>query len=64
MMPGGLLADSFGFMVGTGPGAGIRLIFVLTGLLSVLIGMAGYAFPAVREIEERLPDHTPEATAV
>ncbi|MCB0014329.1 MAG: MFS transporter [Anaerolineales bacterium] len=64
MMPGGLLADSFGFIVGTGPGAGIRLIFVLTGLLSVLIGMAGYAFPAIREIEERLPDHTPEATAV
>ena len=64
MMPGGFLADSFSFLVGSGPGAGIRLIFVLTGLLSSLIGLAGYVFPAIREIEERLPDHTPEATII
>ena len=57
MMPNGSLAASFEFMVGVGPGSGIRLLFILVGIVSTLIGLGGYLFPAVREIESRLPDH-------
>ena len=57
MMPGGRWADSFEFLVGVGPGSGIRLLFILVGILSVFIAMGGYLFPAIREIESRLPDH-------
>jgi hypothetical protein len=33
------------------------LIFVLTGIGTILIGLGGYAFPAVRDAELILPDH-------
>lgn len=53
----GILALLFGPLVGTGPGAGMGLIFVLTGIGTILIGLGGYAFPAVRDAELILPDH-------
>ncbi len=57
MQPGGGLAEAFGWLVGTGPGAGMGLIYVLTGVLGVA-AVAGFTLiPAVREIEDRLPDH-------
>jgi hypothetical protein len=57
MMPGGSLAPLFGGLVGTGPGAGMSLIFVITGVLGVLVGFGGYAFDAIRNVESILPDH-------
>jgi len=57
MMPGGALAGTFGGLVGTGPGAGIALMLVFTGVLGVLVGLGGYLFPAVRDAETLLPDH-------
>lgn len=57
MMPDGRLADTFGWLVGTGPGAGMSLILVVTGLLTVGVGLAGYLFPAIRDAETILPDH-------
>ena len=57
MMPGGSLAPTFGWLVGTGPGAGMALVFVLMGLLGTLPGLVGYAFDAVRNIEDIIPDH-------
>ncbi len=57
LMPGGALAPLFGSLVGTGPGAGMSLMFVLAGLLGVLIGLGGYLAPSVRNAEDRLPDH-------
>lgn len=57
MLPGGSLANTFGPLVGTGPGAGMGLMFVLTGLLGALVGLSGYLFPAVRNAEDLLPDH-------
>jgi DHA3 family macrolide efflux protein-like MFS transporter len=43
--------------VGTGAGAGMALMFVLTGVLSALAGVGGYLFPVVRNAEGILPDH-------
>jgi DHA3 family macrolide efflux protein-like MFS transporter len=57
MMPGGALAGTFGGLVGTGPGAGIALMLVFTGILGALVGLGGYLFPAVRDAETLLPDH-------
>lgn len=53
----GALAESFGWLVGTGPGAGMGLMFVMSGVLGVAVGLGGYAFAAVRLAEELLPDH-------
>jgi len=62
MMPGGSLAELFGWLVGTGPGAGISLMFVFAGGLGMLVALSGYAIPAVRNVEDILPDHTPDST--
>ena len=57
MMPGGSLVPAFGWLVGTGEGAGIALIFVITGFAGILVGLSGYAFRSVRNAEDILPDH-------
>jgi MFS family permease len=57
MMPSGGLADTFGWLVGTGPGAGMGLMFVLMGVLGALSGLGGYAFRVIRDAEDILPDH-------
>jgi DHA3 family macrolide efflux protein-like MFS transporter len=57
MREGGALAEAFGWLVGTGPGAGMSLIFVFGGLLVAIIMLSGYLFPVIRNIEDILPDH-------
>lgn len=57
MMPAGALAPGFGWLVGTGPGAGIGLMFVGTAILGALMSFGGYLFPAIRNVEQALPDH-------
>jgi len=56
MAAGGVLTPTFGGLVGTGPGAGIALLFVAGGLLAALTGLSGYLFPVVRNVEDILPD--------
>lgn len=57
MMEGGSLAGTFGWLVGTGPGAGMGLMFVIAGLLVTLVAVVGYLTPAVRNVETIIPDH-------
>jgi MFS family permease len=57
MAEGGSLVPIFGWLVGTGTGAGMALLFVITGLLAALVGLGGYLFPVVRNAEDILPDH-------
>ena len=64
MMPGGSLAEMFGWLVGTGPGAGISLMFVIAGGLGMIVALGGYAIPVVRNVEALLPDHTPDSELV
>lgn len=59
---GGSLVPLFGRLVGSGPGAGMALMFVLTGTLAMCAGLGGYLFPAVRNAEGILPDHDAPAT--
>jgi hypothetical protein len=57
MTQDGAWAGLFGPLVGTGPGAGMGLLFVITGLLGTVVGLGGYAFRAIRDAEAILPDH-------
>lgn len=57
------LASAFGWLVGTGPGAGMGLLMFVCGLGAALVGAAGYLFPAVRNAEDILPDHDQLAPA-
>ncbi len=57
MLAGGSLSSAFAWLVGSGAGAGIALMFIVTGLLTALVGLSGYLFPAVRNAEDILPDH-------
>ena len=57
MQPGGALTGTFGWLVGVGPGAGMALMLIFTGLGGALVGLLGYLVPAVRNAETRLPDH-------
>jgi len=52
------LSRSFGWLVGTSPGSGMALQFVLAGVLYVLIVLAAVFFiPSIRNLEDHLPDH-------
>ncbi len=57
MNPGGALAPLLGGILGTGPGAGMAVMFLISGVLGVLVGVAGYLFPLVRDVEDYLLDH-------
>jgi len=57
MVAGGPLADVLGWLVGTGPGAGMGLMFVCTSVLGMAMSLSGYLFDAVRNVEVDLPDH-------
>jgi MFS family permease len=57
MMPDGSLAMLFGWLVGTGPGAGMALVFVFMGIIGTLPCLVGYTIDSVRNIEDILPDH-------
>jgi MFS transporter, DHA3 family, macrolide efflux protein len=47
----------FSGLVGTGPGAGMSLLMVFSGVLITLIGLAAYFIPAIRNADNLLPDH-------
>jgi hypothetical protein len=51
------LSTLFAGWVGTGPGAGMALLFIFCGLCAALIGLSGYFIRPIREAESILPDH-------
>ena len=57
MREGGGLTGTFGWLVGTGPGAGMSLMILLSGLAAALVGFGAYGVRAVRDAESILPDH-------
>ncbi|MEZ4593773.1 MAG: MFS transporter [Chloroflexota bacterium] len=63
MREGGALAGTFGWLVGTGSGAGMGLMTLFAGLMACLVVLIAYSFPAVRYAEDLLPDHEQMATA-
>lgn len=63
MREGGSLVGTFGWLVGSGPGAGMALVVIFAGVMSMLVGLFGYLFSVVRNAEDLLPDHTQDAAA-
>lgn len=63
MRTASVFSETFGGLVGTGPGAGMSLIIFFSGLFSVLVGAAGYFIPAIHNAESLLPDHDQLARA-
>jgi MFS family permease len=57
MRASGTLSDTFGWLVGMGPGAGMGLLIVFCGLFGAVVGLIGYFYPAIRNAEDILPDH-------
>jgi DHA3 family macrolide efflux protein-like MFS transporter len=57
MASGGAFARFFQPLVGSGPGAGMGLLFVFSGLFGAAAALSGYLVPAIRQIETRLPDY-------
>ncbi len=57
------LASLFGWLVGTGPGAGMGLLIVMCSLLGVLVPVIAYFIPAIRNAETILPDYEQPAAA-
>ncbi len=53
----GSLAATFGPLVGVGPGAGMSLMFIIAGFLTLIVGVVGYLTPVIRNAEDILPDH-------
>ena len=56
MMPGGSLALIFAPIFGTGSGAGIALLYVLSSICLLLVGLSGYAIETLRNVEKLVPD--------
>jgi MFS family permease len=53
---GGLLTHTLGPWIGTGPGRGIGLMFIVLGAVGCLLAAIGYWHPRIRHLEQELPD--------
>jgi MFS family permease len=52
------LAGTFGWLVGTSPGSGMAVQYILTGIAYMAIVLVVFLFvPVVRNLEDSLPDH-------
>ena len=58
----GLGVDSLGRILGSGPGRGMGLMFIVTGLLMIMVTLIFMAIPAFRNMEESLPDQVDSNT--
>lgn len=65
LQPGGLLAQSVvGQILGVGPGRGVGLMFILSGLLLVVTSGIAFANLHIRNVEDELEDQSANEIAV
>jgi len=57
------ISRALSYIVGTGPGSGMGLMFLLFGLLGIAATVGVYFYRPVRNVETLLPDCEPEAEA-
>ncbi len=57
MRPGGALVPIFSRFVGTGAGAGMAVIYLLSATAASVVTLAGFFIPRLRNLEKLLPDH-------
>lgn len=56
LQPGGALVPVFGWLVGTGPGAGMAAMFLFTAFGGMIVSLSGYLIPRLRNVETDVPD--------
>lgn len=56
MIVNGPLAGTIGQLIGTGPGRGIGLMFIVLGILTMLMTIVAYQYAPLRLVEDELPD--------
>ena len=49
-------SKAFGWLVGTGPGAGLSLMIAISGIMVAMVGILGLLSPSIRGVEKDLPD--------
>ncbi|WP_017653090.1 MFS transporter [Fortiea contorta] len=57
MLPNGSLSPFLGSIFGTDKGAGIALLYFISSLGLLIVGLSGYAVRNLRDLEMLLPDH-------
>jgi DHA3 family macrolide efflux protein-like MFS transporter len=57
----GSLASTFGWLVGTGPGAGMGLMILLSSFISMFVGIVAYRVRIIRNVERIIPDADPKS---
>ncbi|MFB4290814.1 amino acid adenylation domain-containing protein [Nonomuraea sp. ATR24] len=60
MLPGGALAGTVGAVIGTGPGRGIALIYVIFGLFIALLVAGALRTRVLSRFDDHVPDATPD----
>jgi MFS family permease len=56
MRSGGAWTGVFGWLVGSGPGAGYGLMIFLCGIGGTLVGLWGFLSPSIRKADKTMPD--------
>ena len=64
MATDGPLAPTVGRIIGTGPGRGNALMFIVIGILSLGVAIAAYLYPRIRLVEDELPDAVPDQASL
>ncbi|MGK4006313.1 MFS transporter [Sorangium sp. So ce1036] len=63
LSPGGTWVPFLSWLVGSGPGSGMSLLFIVAGLATMGLAAAAYKVRSIREIDSLLPDASDSACA-
>lgn len=61
---GAWASGAVGQIVGVGPGRGIGLLFMISGLTLVIVSLITWTIPGIRHLEHELPDLLPDEAEV
>lgn len=64
MAENGALADSVGAVIGSGPGRGYALFFVVIGVTVTVASLAAWMYPPLRHLERDIPDVDEESESL
>lgn len=56
MAANGGFINGIGKMIGSGPGRGVGLMFILMGILALFTALSAFIYPRLRRVEIELPD--------
>lgn len=57
MMSGGWMTNLLGGIFGTGAGAGMAVLYVMSSICLIVVGLVGYSFRKLRDVEAIVPDY-------